>query len=87
MTVAEDETGIVSFFSSLRGEEVPLLYKRPDRIGCGAGTLLVEATKSSCIEALELWCFQANTRARHFYKTRGFRAVRILRAAAFLWLQ
>jgi hypothetical protein len=36
---------------------------RPDRIGHGAGTLLLEAAKSSGVEALELWCFQANARA------------------------
>ena len=53
MSVAEDDTAIVSFLA-LQGEEVRLLYTRPDRIGSGAGTRLVEAAKSSGVDALEL---------------------------------
>jgi GNAT superfamily N-acetyltransferase len=52
------------------------LYTRPDRIGRGAGTRLIEAAKSSDVAALELWCFQANARARRFYEARGFHAIR-----------
>ncbi|MBV9967470.1 MAG: GNAT family N-acetyltransferase, partial [Alphaproteobacteria bacterium] len=62
VTVAEDDSGIVSFLG-LRGEEVGHFYTRPDRIGQGAGTQLIEAAKSSGVAAFELWCFQANTRA------------------------
>ena len=75
VTVAEDKTGIVSFLA-LQGEEVRQLYTRPDRVGRGAGTQLIEAAKSSGAAALELWCFQANTRARRFYEARGFHAIR-----------
>ena len=75
VTVAEDESGIVSFLAR-QGEEVRLLHTRPDRIGMGAGSQLVEAAKASGIGALELWCFQANERARRFYEARGFRAIR-----------
>jgi GNAT superfamily N-acetyltransferase len=75
VTVAEDETGIVAFIA-LKGEEVRLLYTRPDRVGMGAGTQLIEAAKATGIGARELWCFQANERARRFYETRGFRAIR-----------
>jgi len=75
VTVAEDDTGIVSFLA-LHGEEVRQFYTRPDCIGRGAGTQLIEAAKSSGVAALELWCFQANTRARRFYEARGFRAIR-----------
>jgi putative acetyltransferase len=75
VTLAEDERGIVSFLAR-RGEEVRLLYTRPDRIGYGAGTQLVEAAKKSAVQALELWCFQANHRARRFYEARGFLAIR-----------
>jgi len=39
VTVVEDDTGIVSFLA-LQGEEVRLLYTRPDRIGLEAGTLV-----------------------------------------------
>jgi GNAT superfamily N-acetyltransferase len=75
VTVAEDDSGIVSFLG-LRGEEVGHVYTRPDRIGQGAGAQLIEAAKQSGVAALELWCFQANTRARHFYEARGFHAIR-----------
>jgi GNAT superfamily N-acetyltransferase len=73
--VAEDETGIVAFLAR-RGEEIRLLYTRADRIGMGAGTQLIDAAKASGVDALELWCFQANERARRFYEARGFRAIR-----------
>jgi GNAT superfamily N-acetyltransferase len=73
--VAQDDSGIVSFLAR-QSEEVRLLHTRPDRIGWGAGTLLIEAAKKSGVNALELWCFQANARARRFYEGRGFRAVR-----------
>jgi putative acetyltransferase len=75
VTVAEDESGIVAFLAR-QGEEVRLLYTRSDRIGSGAGTQLIDAAKASGIGALELWCFQANERARRFYEARGFHAIR-----------
>jgi GNAT superfamily N-acetyltransferase len=75
VTVAEDDTGIIAFHAR-QGEEVRQLYTRPDRIGRGAGTQLIEAAKSSGVAALELWCFQANTRARRFYEARGFHSIR-----------
>jgi hypothetical protein len=60
VTVAEDESGIVAFLAR-RGEEVRLLYTRPDRIGMGAGTHLIDAAKASEIGALELWCSAIST--------------------------
>jgi putative acetyltransferase len=75
VTVAEDKSGIVAFLAR-RGEEIRLLYTRPDRIGMGAGTQLIDAAKATGIGALELWCFQANERARRFYEARGFHAIR-----------
>jgi GNAT superfamily N-acetyltransferase len=75
VTVAEDDTGIVAFLAR-HGGEIRQLYTRPDRIGRGAGTQLIEAAKSSGGAALELWCFQANARARRFYEARGFHAIR-----------
>ena len=74
VTVIEDDTGIISFLA-LQSDEVRQFYTRPDRIGRGAGTQLIEAVKSSGVAALELWCFQANARARRFYKARGLRAI------------
>lgn len=75
VTVAEDDSGIVSFLG-LRGEEVGHFYTRPDRIGQGAGTQLIQMAQASGVAALELWCFQANARARRFYEARGFHAIR-----------
>jgi len=75
VTVAEDKSGIVAFLAR-QGEEVRLLYTRPDRIGMGAGSQLIEASKATGVGALELWCFQANERARRFYEARGFHAIR-----------
>jgi len=74
VTVAEDESVVVAFLAR-QDEEARLLYVRPDRLGTGAGTQLIEATKANA-EALELWCFQANTRGRRFYEKHGFRAIR-----------
>ena len=42
----------------------------------GAGTQLIDAAKTTGVGVLELWCFQANERARRFYEARGFRAIR-----------
>jgi GNAT superfamily N-acetyltransferase len=75
VTVAEDRSGIAAFLAR-QGEEVRLLYTRPDRIGRGAGMQLIEAAKESGVPALKLWCFQANKRARRFYEARGFCAIR-----------
>jgi putative acetyltransferase len=75
VVVAEGDAGIVSFLAR-DGEEIRLLYSHPDFIGSGAGSLLLDAAKKSSVVALELWCFQANERARRFYEERGFRAVR-----------
>src|SRR5215468_10419133 len=46
VTVAEDESGIAGFLA-LKGEEIRLLYTRPDRIGMGAGSQLIDAAKAS----------------------------------------
>jgi putative acetyltransferase len=74
VTVAEDASGVVAFLAR-RSEEIRLLYVRPDRIGMGAGTQLMEAARAGPIDALELWCFQANERARRFYEARGFHPI------------
>jgi GNAT superfamily N-acetyltransferase len=75
VTVAEGESGIVSFLAR-NDEAIRLLYTHPACIGSGAGTQLIEAAKARGTAALELWCFQANLRPRRFYEARDFRAVR-----------
>jgi GNAT superfamily N-acetyltransferase len=74
VTVAEAAKGIVAFLAQ-HGEEVRFLYTHPDFIGAGAGSLLIDIAKQSGETALELWCFQANVRARRFYERHGFKAI------------
>jgi putative acetyltransferase len=72
--VAESGGRIVSFIAR-EGEEIRLLYTHPDFVGSGVGSLLLERAKAAGTSRLELWCFQANARARRFYEARGFRAI------------
>lgn len=74
VTVAESGDRIVSFLAR-QEREIWHLYTDTDWLGRGAGTQLIEEAKASGIAALELWCFQANLRARRFYEARGFRAI------------
>jgi GNAT superfamily N-acetyltransferase len=74
VTVAEDKSGIVGFLAR-QADEVRLLYVHPARIGMGAGTQLIEAAQANA-DTLELWCFQANIRARRFYEAHRFRPIR-----------
>lgn len=75
VTLAEGGGRIVSFLARA-GEEIRMLYTHPDYVGSGAGSLLIETAKAAGTSALELWCFQANERARRFYEAHGFRAIR-----------
>jgi GNAT superfamily N-acetyltransferase len=72
--VAERTGSIVSFLAR-EGNEIRLLHTHPQYIGRGAGGLLIDAAKDAA-DALELWCFQANTGARRFYERHGFNAIR-----------
>ena len=74
VSVAELEGRIVSFLAR-DGQEVRLLHTHPDFIGRGAGGRLLEAAKQEDVEALELWCFQANIGGRRFYEAHGFKAI------------
>ncbi|AVX02987.1 hypothetical protein MXMO3_00441 [Maritalea myrionectae] len=51
------------------------LYVHPDAIGKGVGKALLDDAKSRA-RRLELWCFEANLRARQFYEQQGFALVR-----------
>ena len=48
------------------------LYVTPDRIGTGIGSRLIATAKARRPDGLDLYCFQANTRARTFYEHHGF---------------
>lgn len=72
--VAEHQGTIIAFLAR-DGAEIRLLYTHPDFLGRGAASMLLQAAKASGVDALELWCFQANTRARRFYEHHGFAAI------------
>src|ERR1700730_17704637 len=57
VTVAEDNSAIVAFLAR-KGDEIRLLCTRPDRIGMGAGTQLIDAASCGLIrlEALQFEC-------------------------------
>src|SRR5262249_40368519 len=75
VTVAEEGSGTCACLARV-GEEVRELCSLGGRLGGGAGTLLIEASKSSGVGALVLWCFHANALAWQFYERRGFPVVR-----------
>lgn len=53
------------------------LYVAPDRLGGGIGRRLADLAKERSPEALSLWTFQVNARARRFYERNGFVAVEL----------
>ena len=75
VTLAECE-GRVAAFLALQEDEIRLLHTHPDFIGRELGARLLQSAKDSGVGALELWCFQANHKARRFYERHGFRAIR-----------
>ena len=69
--VMRDEVGI-SAFMLLDPGWLDQLYVRPDRIGQGLGTRLVEKAKELMPDGMRLWTFQSNVRAHKFYEQLGF---------------
>lgn len=69
--LAEGLIGIIAF----RSERIEQLYVLPGYQGQGAGSALLTVAMSQA-DALELWTFQRNQRARRFYEAKGFVAVR-----------
>jgi putative acetyltransferase len=68
--VAEQDGALVGY--AARGDGwLNQLYVHPGHQGEGIGdALLAEAMTG--VDALQLWAFQQNTRARRFYENRGF---------------
>lgn len=60
-------TGIIAF----RDGWIDQLYVLPDAQGRGVGSALLQVAQNE-FDRLQLWTFQRNARARHFYETRGF---------------
>lgn len=59
----------------LEGEWIDQLYVDPAGLGRGLGSQLVGLAKELRPQGLQLWCFQSNARARHFYERCGFVAI------------
>lgn len=72
--VTEDEDGL-SALMLLEPGWIDQLYVRPDVIGQGLGTRLLDLAKELMPGGIQLWTFQSNLRAQHFYEQRGFVAV------------
>ena len=72
--VVEDEFGVVAMMSVHDGW-LDQLYVDPAHVGQGTGTALLGQAKQLCPGGLDLWTFQSNVRARHFYEAHGFRPV------------
>lgn len=69
--ITRDEAGL-SAFMLLEPGWLDQLYVRPDRIGQGLGTRLVESAKVLMPNGMKLWTFQSNVRAHSFYERLGF---------------
>lgn len=67
----DDLLGVIAF----REGWVDQLYVLPPMQGQGVGSRLLDIAKTSH-HRLNLWTFQRNEGARHFYEAQGFQAVR-----------
>ncbi|MCX6430165.1 MAG: GNAT family N-acetyltransferase [Actinobacteria bacterium] len=72
--VTEDSSGITSMML-LEPGWIDQLYIRPDKVGNGIGSLLVQRAKELMPTGIKLWTFQSNVRAQNFYERHGFVAI------------
>jgi len=72
--VAIDDEKLVGFLVDLEGW-VAHLYIDPDQRRAGIGKQLLDEAKLRN-SSLELWCFQQNWAARHFYEKNGFECIK-----------
>ena len=70
VTVAEREGRIVGF-AATEGSDLDALYVASDAQGSGVGKALLKHLQAEH-KALNLWTFQANTKAQEFYRAHGF---------------
>jgi len=63
-------TGLIAF----PDDWIEQLYVLPEAQGQGVGTALLEVARRASAR-LQLWTFQRNARARHFYEARDFTLV------------
>ncbi|HSI11265.1 MAG TPA: GNAT family N-acetyltransferase [Chthoniobacter sp.] len=67
-------TDVVAGFIAFRDGLVEQLYVVPKSQRLGIGSSLLSLAKSMS-DSLQVWTFQCNEGARHFYEKHGFRAV------------
>jgi putative acetyltransferase len=68
--VVDEGAGPIAY--AARGDGwLRLLYVHPDHQGRGLGDALLAKAREG-VDALQLWTFQQNARARRFYEQRGF---------------
>ena len=72
--VAEHRGSIIGY-CAYRAGWVDHLYVHPEHQGQGIGSMLLKRTMQAD-DALRLWTFQKNDRARTFYERHGFRLIR-----------
>lgn len=70
----DGQNGVIAMMTVVDGW-IDQLYVDPEHWGRGAGTALIEHAKSLSPGGLDLWTFQSNVRARHFYENHGFAPV------------
>jgi GNAT superfamily N-acetyltransferase len=78
VTVATVDGRIAGFVAVSRDAEfgwVDQLYVRPELVGRGIGSLLLEVARETLSGPIRLYTFQANQRAKAFYEHHGFRVV------------
>jgi GNAT superfamily N-acetyltransferase len=73
--VAVGPDGSVTALMSLSPGWIDQLYVRPGLWGRGIGAQLVAHAKALQPSGLQLWTFESNEGARHFYERLGFTAV------------
>lgn len=78
VTVAELGGEVVGFLATVI--DGPLLwldqlYVRPDAVGMGLGSRLLEHALEGVTQPVRLYTFQANAGARRFYERHGFKAL------------
>lgn len=73
--IAKDQDKVVGFLSLL-GDDIDQLYILPGYYRQGIGSKLLLRAMEESPKRLHLYTFQKNARARAFYESHGFRAIR-----------